>query len=248
MSASKGLAIVTGGSRGIGKGIVQRLAADGYHVLFTYMTNQAMAEAVIADIVAQGGQASAMPCDLAVKADIDALFAQVDTLGMPLRLLVNNAAIWNIEPLDAITEDSFARMVNTNMRGPVFLAQAAASRLTDGARLIFISSVSAREASPVYLGYSMTKAALAALVRALAVQLGPRAITVNALAPGLTDTDLSALLESINPEAIKGAIAMTALNRIGTPSDIADAVSMLAREESRWITGQVIDCSGGHML
>lgn len=248
MAATQGLAIVTGGTRGIGRGIVRRLATDGYHVLFTYATNSAIADEVVAEVEGAGGRATAQPCDLGVNADIDALFARADALGEPFRLLVNNAAIWNIEPLETITEESFGRMVNTNMRGPLFMAQAAASRVVDNGRLIFISSVAAREAAPVYISYSMTKAALAAMVRGLAVLLGGRGVTVNALAPGLTETDLSALLESLDPAAITGAIAQTALQRIGTPGDIADAVSILARDESRWITGQVIDCSGGHML
>ena len=248
MRQSKGLAIVTGGSRGIGRGIVQRLAADGYHVLFTYLANQVMADEVTAQIEANGGRATAIACDLALPADIKTLFAKSDALGEPLEVLISSAAMWELEPLEAITEDSFSRMVNINMGGPVFLSQGAAPRICDGGRLIFISSTAARVASPAYVVYAMTKSALAALVRALAVQLGPRGVTVNGLAPGLTDTDLAAWLYSGDPKAISGAIAGTALQRMGTPSDIADAVSLLAREESRWITGQIIECTGGLQL
>ena len=248
MQLAKGLAIVTGGSRGIGRGIVQRLAADGYHVLFTFVANQAMAEDVVRQVEANSGRATAIACDLSAPADIDALFAKSDSLGERLEVLVNNAGIWEIEPFEAITGESFSRMVNVNMGGPVFLAQAAAPRICDGGRLIFISSSATRTASPAYLVYAMTKSAIAALVCALAVQLGPRGVTVNGLAPGLTDTDLAAFLQKVDPAAISGAIAMTALNRIGTPSDIAGAVSMLASDDSRWITGQIIDCTGGLRL
>lgn len=249
MGERKGIALVTGGSRGIGRAIAERLARDGFFVVPTYNMNQEAAEDVAAVARQEGGRAVAMRCDVASSDSINALFSSIDLLGEPLQVVVGNAAVFAPGTLDAYNDEMFSRIIGGNVRAPVILARTASSRLIRGGKMIFVSSVSAMQASPTHVLYSMSKAALGALVRALAAEWGPRGIGVNAVMPGLTDTDMAAELCAVLPPQIREFVAdSTALRRIGQPADIAAVTSFLAGQDSAWITGQVINCTGGYRL
>ncbi|HKT74972.1 MAG TPA: SDR family oxidoreductase [Steroidobacteraceae bacterium] len=242
------VALITGGSRGIGRAIVERLAADGFYVLFTYAAQANKADEAIRAVEANGGKASAVRCDLGDLAQCEAVFAALDKLGLPLKVYVNNAAQYDVTPISAVTAELFDRTVAVNLRAPFFMSRLAAARLVNGGRIIYISSLSEHLASPMYVSYTASKSALRALVLAYAQELGPRGITVNALCPGMTDTDMSRQFTSVAPEMLQLTISKTALNRIGQPEDLANAVAMFAGPDSAWITAQVIDCSGGYGL
>ena len=243
------IALVVGGSRGIGRAIVTTLAKSGYRVVFTYRSAATEAEAVVAEVAAAGGHANAIRCDISHLADIEALFACIDAERRPLRVVVNNGAVWGPTPLDSLAEAVFDDTVAVNLKGPLFVAKYAAARTVEGGRIIFVTSVAARMASPDYLVYSATKAGVNSIARGLAVLLGPRGITVNAIAPGFTATDMAdRMMQDAPPEMIAGVIASTALGRMGRPIDIANAIGLLVRPEAGWITGQTIECTGGLML
>lgn len=245
---SSRIAVVTGGSRGIGGAIVKRLATDGYRVVFTYLRDEAAAKSIASEIKLDGGWALPVRCDIGSVQDIRLLGETLSSLADKPALVICNAAIWNQIRLSEMTEELCSQTLDTNVKGPLFLAQWAADHVVDNGRIIFISSIAARVASPAYLPYAASKAAIGAISRGLAVLLGPRGITVNTIAPGLTNTDMSARMAQQTPEAVTMSIAMTALGRIGEPDDIAGAVSLLASDDAKWITGQVIECTGGLML
>ena len=237
------VAIVTGASRGIGAAIAARLAADGAKVVVNYSRSEAAANDVVESIRKNGGDAIAIRADISDLEQIPPLIdASLKRFGC-LDILVNNAAYSQRRTLDEIDLDHFMRHFKLNVRGLLFTTQAAAKQMTAGGRIINITSgiVRARVAgSAVYAG---SKAAVEAFTRCLAAEFGPRGITINSLAPGVTDTDM---LQSSVPEAVqKALVAQTPLGRLGTPQDIADAVAFLASDESRWITGEVIGVNGG---
>jgi 3-oxoacyl-[acyl-carrier protein] reductase len=237
------VAIVTGASRGIGAAIAARLATDGAKVVANYTRSERAANDVVDAIRKAGGEAIAFRADIS---DLDQIAGLIDqtlqTFGR-LDILVNNAAYSARRTLDEIDLDHFARHFMLNVRGLLFTTQAAARHMTAGGRIINITSgiVRARVAgSAVYAG---SKAAVEAFTRCLAAELGSRGITINSLAPGVTDTDM--LRESVPEQVQKALIGQTPLGRLGTPQDIADAVAFLASDDSRWITGEVIGANGG---
>lgn len=236
-------AIVVGGSRGIGAAIARRLARDGMIVTLTYTRRPAAAAAVVADIESHGGSAVAMQLDITDPASVTAAFTAAEArFGTP-DVVVHNAAIGELGPVTAIDEAQIQRVVQTNIAGTIRVGVAAAKSLQDDGRLILISSLNGRIPTPGGSLYAASKAALESLTRSWAQELGRRKITVNAVAPGWTDTDM---LADAMPEALRPqAIAMTALGRIGQPEDIADVVAFLASEAGRWVTGQVIGADGG---
>jgi 3-oxoacyl-[acyl-carrier protein] reductase len=237
------VAIVTGGSRGIGAGIARRLAEDGAAVVVNYSTNVEAADVVVAGIEAVGGRAVALQADLADLVQVRRLFAAAQQAYGRLDILVNNAAVAEFLPLEAITTGHYHRQFAVNVCGLLFATQEAAQRMGEGGRIINISSGAAQAAPPSASVYSATKAAVEAITRSLAQELGPRQITVNAVAPGFTETDmLRAVMANVDWNELA---ARTPLGRIGTPEDIADVVAFLASEEARWVTGQVIGASGG---
>lgn len=246
-------ALVTGGSRGIGRAIAERLAADGATVAITYSQSRTGAEETVAAIEQAGGSAFAIQADLVDADAIPALFERFDGElakrkgRKSLDILVNNAGNAGWGGLADATPDGWNAMFAVHARAPFFMVQAALGRLAHGGRIINISSsagIRPLQAAPIY---SMAKAAVINLTHALAMELGPRGITVNAVAPGWTRTDMNAAVRE-NGDMVKAIEADTALGRFGEPSDIAAVVAFLASEEGRWVTGQAIEASGGYRL
>ena len=237
-------ALVTGGSRGIGAAIAERLAKDGAAVAVNYGKSAAEAEAVVARIRQAGGKAVALKADLSDPSQAKGLVAAAHKELGRLDILVNNAGRADFAPMDAVDGAHVKAQFDLNVNGPIFATQAAAARFPkEGGRVINVSSVVARSSFAGASVYSATKAALNALTRVWAAELGPKGVTVNAVAPGPVETDM---LRSALDEATKqGMIARTPLGRLGAPSDIADAVAFLASPDARWVTGQVIETAGG---
>jgi 3-oxoacyl-[acyl-carrier protein] reductase len=242
-------ALVTGGSRGIGRAIAQRLAADGAVVAVHYGSNETAAAETINAIQAAGGEAFPVRAQLGVDGDVDTLFTALEggLDGRPLDILVNNAAIATFDAtIDKATPEQFEREFAINVRAPFFITQRAVPLLPDGGRIINISSGVTWYATPQIV-YSMTKGALNVLGRSLANTLGDRGITVNNVSPGVTDTDMNSWLHD-SDEAVSSITDIVALNRIGQAADIADAVAFFASDDSRWITGQTVEVNGGLYL
>ncbi|MFE6163105.1 SDR family oxidoreductase [Streptomyces sp. NPDC056486] len=243
-------ALVTGGSRGIGRGIAERLGRDGARVAVHYGSNAAAAKETVAVIEAAGGSAFAIGTELGVPGDAAALWEAFDAHADGVDILVNNAGIGTSRPFADADEAEFDRLFAVNAKAPFFIAQLGERRLRDGGRIINISSGLSRAAAmPEIMTYAMTKGALDVFTRNLSKVLGPRGITVNSVAPGIVDTDVNAawLRGDKNKEAWAGAAAFSALGRVGTPADIADAVAFLASDDGRWVTGQWMDVTGGSL-
>ncbi|MCD0449080.1 SDR family oxidoreductase [Actinocorallia sp. API 0066] len=242
-------ALVTGGSRGIGRGIAERLAADGALVAVHYGSNQAAADETLAAIRNAGGTAFLVRTRLGEPGDAEALWAAFDegvvefTGTRGVDIVVNNAGVITYAPIGDTTDKEFDEAFAVNVRAPFFILQHGLFRLRDGGRIINISSATARMALPVTIAYSMTKGALNTLTHTLALELGRRGITVNAVEPGVIDTDIASWLA--DPQLRERAAALSAFGRIGAPADIADVVAFLASPDARWITGQTIDATGG---
>jgi 3-oxoacyl-[acyl-carrier protein] reductase len=242
-------ALVTGASRGIGRAIARRLAAEGAVVAVHYGSNDAAAAETVDAIRAAGGEAFAVRAELGVDNDVDTLFAALeDGLdGRPLDILVNNAAIATADAtIEKATPEQFEREFAINVRAPFFITQRALPLLRDGGRIINVSSGVTWFATPQIV-YSMTKGALNVLGRSLANTLGERGITVNNVAPGVTDTDMNSWLHD-SADAQQGFTNITALDRIGKADEIADAVAFFASPDSRWVTGETLNVNGGMYL
>ena len=251
-SLSGKVALVTGASRGIGRAIALSLGARGALVVVHYAQAAAAARAVVEQIEAQGGQALAIGADLAQSGSAQRLFGAFDTAlsarcgDVHFDILVNNAGIGTRAPIEAVSEDDFEHMLKVNLQAPFFIIQQALSRLRDGGRIINISSMVTRAAFPAMAAYAPCKAGLEALTMLLAAQLGPRGITVNAVLPGATATDMNPA--ACVPESASALAQTIALQRVGQPEDIAAVVAFLASEAGRWVTAQRIEASGGQRL
>lgn len=239
-------ALVTGASRGIGRAIAERLAAEGARVGVHYGSNDDAAKAVVAAIQEAGGEAFALRAELGVPGDAAALWAEFDRHADGLDILVNNAGIGLLAPVEGVQEADFDRVFAVNVKSLFFITQQALGRLRDGGRVINLSSATTRIAMPNIVAYSATKGAIDTLTLTLAEALAPRGITVNALAPGIIETDLNPWLAI--PEMRATAESWSALGRTGTPADVAGVAAFLASDASGWTTGQVIDVSGGSAL
>ena len=249
MATLKGkTALVTGASRGIGRSIAERLAAAGADVGVHYGTNDTVAKDVVATITQAGGAATPIRAEFGLPDDIPTLFTGVDgwLAGRPLDILVNNAGIFGPTPIGQVTPEEFDRIHAVNVRAPFFLIQGALPLLSDGGRVVSISSTSTRIAAP-FAHYAMAKGAIEVLTRSLAQALGPRGITVNAVGVGVVKTDLTAFLHD-NPQLEALLVSTIALGRLGQPRDVSDVVAFLVSDEARWVTGTVIDASGGQFL
>ena len=236
------IALVTGGSRGIGKATALLLAQEGYTVVVNYHQNSAAATDVVNEIRACGGNAVALRADVSDEAQVMEMFAAIDRLGEPLSALVNNAGIARGGPLESMTLADIDALINVNIRGVVIAIQEALVHMSDGGRIINIGSCLAnRVAQPGIAVYSMTKSALNSLTRGLARDLGPRGITVNLVHPGPTNSDM-------NPEDGEQADSqrqLIALGHYGQPEDIAAAVTFLASPAAGQISGTGLDVDGG---
>jgi 3-oxoacyl-[acyl-carrier protein] reductase len=242
-------ALVTGASRGIGAAIAKRLAADGAWVAVHYGRDDAAANATVASIEREGGQAFAVRAELGIAGDIDTLFAGVERglAGRALDIVVNNAAIMLYQAtVENATLEDFERTFAVNVRAPLFIVQRALRSMPEGGRIINVSSGVTWFAIPEVV-YAMTKGALNVMTRSLALTQGRRGITVNAVSPGVTATDMNGWLTN-SEEAQKSVAAMTALRRHGQPADIADAVAFFASHDGRWVSGQTLEVNGGLFL
>lgn len=242
-------ALVTGASRGIGQAIAARLAAKGAVVIVHFGTDKDGATATVDEIERTGGTALAVGAELGVDDDVETLFAGVEAglAGRPLDILVNNAAAAPAGPLGVTTRTEFDHLFAVNVRAPYFIIQRALPLLRDGGRIVTISSVATRIANPAQTSFAMTKGAVETMSMTLANELGVRGITVNAVAPGATRTATNGSVFEA-PGLAELIAGTTALDRLGGPDDVADVVAFLASDAARWITGQVIDASGGLFL
>ncbi|HEX3441950.1 MAG TPA: glucose 1-dehydrogenase [Pseudolabrys sp.] len=240
-------ALVTGASRGMGRAAALALAAEGARVVVHYGRNADEAKAVVDQIRAAGGQADAVAADLAAPDGAHKLAAQVrDLVGDRLDILVANAGISKAAPLEDITVADFDSLFAVNVRAPYFLMQQLLPILAPGASVVFLSSLGARTAVGTLSAYAATKGAIETLVKYFAAALGPRGIRVNAVAPGVIDTDMSNFTKS--DEGRAKVIDMQALKRIGQPDDVGSVVAFLSSDAARWITGDSIHVDGGSKL
>ena len=244
-------ALVTGGSRGIGRAIAERLGRDGARVAVHFGENEAAAKDTVAAIEAEGGSAFAIRARLGEPGDAEALWAAFDEQADGVDILVNNAGVDDgRQGFAGTTPEAFDRVFSINARAPFFIIQHGLGRLRDGGRIINVSTGLTHQpgAIPEIVAYTMTKSALDQLTAVLAKELGPRGITVNAVAPGAIDTDMNAGWLRASPEAREATARRSPLGRVGMPADVADVAGFLASADSRWVTGQWIDATGGALL
>jgi 3-oxoacyl-[acyl-carrier protein] reductase len=239
------IAVVTGASKGIGAGIAKQLASAGAAVVVNYASSKAGADEVVAEITAHGGRAVAVQANVSKKADIERLFAETQkTFGRP-DILVNNAGVYEIAPLEGITEEHFHKQFNLNLLGLLLTTQEAVRRFGDaGGSIVNISSVVSTFAPPNMSVYNATKAGVDVATRTLAKELAPRKIRINAVSPGVVETE-GLQAAGITSEVQKQFVAQIPLGRIGQPHDIATAVAFLASDDASWITGETLVVSGG---
>ncbi|MEU6077120.1 SDR family oxidoreductase [Micromonospora sp. NPDC047074] len=241
-------ALVTGGSRGIGRAIATRLGRDGARVAVHYGSNEAAARQTVAAIEAAGGHGFAVHAEFGVDGDAETLWAGFDAHADSLDILVNNAGILGDQAeIQDVGRAAFDRLIAVNTTAPFFVTQHGLRRLRDGGRIISISTTLTRGSSmSESISYAMSKSAMDVLTATLGRQLGPRGITVNTVAPGVIDTDMHE--GRLVGEALAWLASLSPMGRIGTPQDVADTVAFLASDDSRWITGQRIEVAGGTLL
>lgn len=239
------VAVVTGASLGIGAGIAERLSVDGAAVVVNYGRNKDTAEALVAKLRAGGGKAVAVQADVRDRAQVSKLIATAVTEFGRLDVLVNNAGVYEFRPLEAIDETHYDRQFDINVKALLFTTQEAVKAFgPEGGAIINISSVVGAAPVPNGSVYSATKAAVDALTKSLAAELGPRNIRVNAVAPGMVESEGLREMDA-SGDFRKYVLSTTPLGRLGTPGDIAGAVAYLASADGDWVTGQVLTVSGG---
>ena len=240
------VAVVTGASKGIGASIAKYLAAEGASVVVNYASSKTGADKVVGEITAQGGKALAVQADVAKKTDIARLLAETKKAYGRLDVLVNNAGIYEFGPLEEITEEHFHKQFNLNVLGLILTTQEALKHFgPEGGSVINISSVVSTLTPPGASVYSATKGAVDAVTGSLAKELGPRKIRVNAVRPGLIETEGTQTAGFTSGDFRKEYETNSPLGRIGQPQDIAAAVVFLASADSSWITGESLLVSGG---
>lgn len=240
------VAVVTGASKGIGAGIAKQLAAEGAAVVVNYASSKSDADKVVDEIAKGGGKAVAVQGSVAKKADVEKLFSAADKAFGRIDILVNNAAVYELVPLEDVTEQQFHRMFDTNVLGILLATQEALKHFgSDGGSIINISSAATSITPPNTAVYTGTKGAVDAITRALANELGPRKIRVNAINPGMVATEGYEAIGMRGSDFEKQGVAQTPLGRVGTPGDIAPVAVFLASSEGAWITGETILVAGG---
>jgi 3-oxoacyl-[acyl-carrier protein] reductase len=241
MSNEKKTALVTGSSRGIGRAIAERLAADGIAVVVNYARNSKHADEVVRAIVDRGGEAIAIQADVSKPTEVRRLFDEGEKFSGPPDIVVANAGVFLQKPLAESTDEDYDNVFNTNTKGVFFTLREAARRVNDGGRIIAVSTGGTKmqfAGASLYLG---SKGAIEQFVHSLSRELGPRSITVNILSPGFTETDM--LPEDQQFRAL-GA-SLSPFNRIGTSAEVAEVAAFLASDAARWLTGQNIQAGGG---
>jgi NAD(P)-dependent dehydrogenase (short-subunit alcohol dehydrogenase family) len=249
-SSSTQIAIVTGGSRGLGRNTVVSLAARGVDSIFTYHSNQAEADKVVDLIAQQGRRAIALPLDTGNVSSFDPFVQSVRKALAELRAerfdyLVNNAGISHHAAFDKVTEAELDSLYQVHVKGVFFLTQKLLPLINDGGKIVMLSSGLTRIIFPGSAAYASMKGAVEILTRYLAKELGPRRIAVNTVAPGAIATDFSGGMVRDNPEVNKVVAGMTALGRAGLPEDIGPMIASLLSEDNRWVNAQRIEVSGG---
>jgi 3-oxoacyl-[acyl-carrier protein] reductase len=241
------VALVTGASKGIGASIALHLAAEGAAVVVNYASSKQGGDRVVGEINGNGGKAVAIQANLAKEADIRRLFAEANKAFGKLDILVNNAGIYEFAPLENVTAEHFHKQFDLNVLGLILASQEAAKQFgPEGGSIINISSVVATARLPGAAVYSATKAAVEAVTRSLASELGPRKIRVNAINPGMVETEGVRSAGIDKSDLRKQLETQTPLGRIGQPSDIAPAAVFLASSDAGWITGETLYISGGN--
>ena len=232
-------ALVTGSSRGIGRAIAERLAAHGAAVVINYTRNEQPAQAVVDNILAKGGKAIAIQGDISKPAEMGRLFSEAEKAMGQFDIVVANAGVYIMKPLIENTEADYDYIFGINTKGVFFTLQEAARRVREGGRIVVVSTGGTKMLfanNSLYLG---SKGAIEQFARSLAVELGPRNVTVNVLSPGFTDTDMM-------PEQYREyAASLSPFKRVGTPEDVADVATFLASDAARWVTGQNLQAGGG---
>jgi len=241
MSSLKGkVAVVTGASRGIGRGIAERLAKDGATIVVNYTKSAGEAEKVVSGIKRQGGNAMAVQADVSKVEDIRRLFQETKKVYGRLDILVNNAGIFWAKPILETTEEEYDQMFAVNAKGQFFALQEAAKHMAEGGRIVNISTGGTKRAFPGISAYGGSKSALEFFTKVAAKELGPKHITVNTVSPGYTETDMLS-----DPQFRTTGIQASPLGRLGTPADIAKVVAFIVSDDGGWITGDTIQAGGG---
>lgn len=251
---SKKLAIITGGSRGLGKSAALHLARQGVDVVLTYQSREADAQATVADIEKLGARAAALQLDVGDSKTFDAFAARLRQVleqqwqRQTFDFLVNNAGIGIHVPFAETTEAQFDQLMNIHLKGTFFLTQKLLPLIMDGGRILNVSSGLARFAFPGYAAYASMKGGIEVLTRYLAKELGPRGIAVNVIAPGAIETDFGGGVVRDNQELNQMIASLTALGRVGRPDDIGGAIAAILTDGSGWINAQRIEASGGMLI
>lgn len=254
MTANKKIALVTGGSRGLGKNMAINIARKGFDVVITYHSRKEEAQHVVAEIEKEGAKAVALQLNTGDVKSFPTFFKHLKTAlkntfhADHFDFLINNAGIGIHKPFTEITEEDFDELMNIHLKGVYFLTQQALPLLNDGGRIVNLSSGLARFTTPGYSAYAAMKGGVETLTRYMAKELGTRGIAVNIVAPGAIETDFGGAIVRDNPTVNKMVAEATALGRAGLPDDIGGVVAFLCTEDARWINGQRIEVSGGANL
>ena len=248
-----GVAIVTGGSRGLGKNMVQSIAGRGTDVIFTYQRNKAAADGLVAEVEGMGRRAAALQLDVGDAGTFDAFAGQVRGVlrewgAERFDFLVNNAGIGVYASIADTTEAQFDQLMDLHVKGPFFLTQRLLPLMADGGRIVNVSTGLARFVTPGFAAYASAKGAVEVMTRYLAQELGPRGIAVNVIAPGAIETDFGGGVVRDSPEMNETIASHTALGRAGLPEDMGGVVASVLSAEMGWVNAQRVEASGGQNL